>query len=79
MNAHQRQAAASNDSRRLCDDFLNSEYDTLVHSPFHGDLFWTALDRVRSQNEWRVRRDITPSIIPSVELLYLHSCDHLNT
>jgi hypothetical protein len=47
------------------------------HSPFHGDLFWTALDRVRCRNEWRVRRDITPSIVPSAELVYLHGCDNL--
>jgi hypothetical protein len=77
MNAHRRQAAASNACQQLCNDFLNSEYDTPDHSPFHGDLFWTALDRVRSRNEWRVRRDITPWIMPSAELLYLRGCDHL--
>lgn len=77
MNAHRRQAAASNACQQLCNDFLNSEYDTPDHSPFHGDLFWTALDRVRSRNEWRVRRDITPWITPSAELLYLRGCDNL--
>jgi hypothetical protein len=74
MNAHQRQVAASNDCQQLCDDFLNSEYDTPDHSPFNGDMFWTALDRVRSRNELRVRRDVTPLIMPSAELLYLHGC-----
>jgi hypothetical protein len=43
MNAHQRQAAASNNCQQLCNDFLNSEYDTPDHSPFHGDLFRNSL------------------------------------
>ncbi len=77
MNAHQRQASASNDSQRLCNTFLNSNYDTPDHSLFHGDLFWTALDRLRARNELRVCRDLTPSLVPSAELLYLRGSDSL--
>ena len=77
MNAHQRQATASNDCLRLCDDLLSSEYDPPDRSLFHGDLFWTVLDRVHARNESRVCRDVMPSIVPSAELLYLQGSDHL--
>ncbi len=77
MDADQLQAHASNDCQQLCNNLLDSEYDTPDHSLFHEELFRTVMKRARARNESRVCRDIMPSIVPSAELLYLRGSNHL--
>lgn len=71
------QATASNDCRRLCDDFLNCKYDIPNYTLFHGELFEKVLKEVDGENESMVYRDITPSLVPSAKNLYIRGSDHL--
>ncbi|KAK2756539.1 hypothetical protein FQN54_005432 [Arachnomyces sp. PD_36] len=77
MDAYPNRKAISDSCQQLCSDLLSGEYEPPESSHFHGDRFWTILQRVRTRNESRVFRDITPSIVPSAELLYAHGNCHL--
>lgn len=61
----------SDTCKKLCTTLLDSEFEPPEHSPFKEGSFWMALERVRCKNGARVLRDITPSIAPSAELLYM--------
>jgi len=80
MDANHDQATISDACQQLCNDLLSGEHEPSEHSLFQGDQFWTVLRRVRTRNEPRVFRDITPLIVPSVENLYIcgnHHLEHL--
>ena len=64
------QASISNTCQQLCATLLDGEYELPEYSLFSGDMFWTTMKRVRSRNEARVVKDVTPSIVPSPECLY---------
>ncbi|KAL9103963.1 MAG: hypothetical protein Q9163_001025 [Psora crenata] len=59
----------TDDCKQLCTTLADAQYEPPKDSLFEGDLFWKILDRVRSKNEPRVVRDISPLLIPSAELL----------
>ncbi|KAL9028148.1 MAG: hypothetical protein Q9196_003441 [Gyalolechia fulgens] len=57
------------ESQQLCEDLLNGTHDLPVNPLYHDHEFTMLLRRLRSRNETRVIRDLTPIIIPSVEHL----------
>ena len=69
MYQHLGHATISNTSKELCTTLLDAGYDPPEHALFQGDLYWIVLEMVRNRNEARVVRDITPHIVPSVEIL----------
>ena len=77
MYQHLGPATISDTCMELCATLLNADYEIPKHSLFKDDLFWMALERVRSKNEWRVVRDIMPWIVPSAELLYIYGVSNL--
>lgn len=66
------EAAISDGCKQLCTTLANATYEPPKGSLFEGDLFWKVLNAVRSRNEARVVRDISPLLIPSAELLCMH-------
>jgi len=77
MYQHLGQAIISDTCKELCATLLNGQYETPKYSLFKEEFFWMTLERVRSNNEARVLRDITPSIVPSAELLYICGASNL--
>ena len=77
MDEYQGEGAISDACQQLCNDLLSGEYETPESSIFQGDQFWAVLRRVRTRNELRIFRDITPLIVPSAELLCIRGNDHL--
>ena len=71
MNREQEQSISST-SQELCEVLLNSFFPPPSNSSFTGQSFLLTLDKLRSENEPRVQRDITPLLIPCASLLYLH-------
>ena len=69
-------------SQELCDILLNSFFPPPSNPLFRGESFLLALDELRSENEPRVQRDITPLLVPCPSLLYLNDrilqCEHLS-
>lgn len=65
------EAAISNDCKQLCATLVDATYEPPENSLFQEDLFWRVLNNVRSRNEARVVRDVSPYIVPSAELLFL--------
>ena len=60
MYYHPGETTISDSCKKLCTTLLEADYDPPEDSLFHGDFFWMTLDRVRSRNEARLVRDITP-------------------
>ena len=77
MDEYQDQATVSDACQQFCNDLLSGDYEAPEHSIFQDDQFWTVLRRVRTRNELRVFRDVTPSIVPSAELLCIRGDHHL--
>ncbi|KAL9130099.1 MAG: hypothetical protein Q9217_001615 [Psora testacea] len=71
------EAAISDDCKQLCTTLVDAKYDPPRNSLFEGNLFWKVLNGVRSRNEPRVVRDISPLLIPSVELLFMRGISEL--
>jgi hypothetical protein len=61
-------------SRALCETILLGRYDEPQYTLFPLSKFLDVCDRLRTRNEYRVFRDITPLLVPSAELLYI--CGH---
>ncbi|KAI4091146.1 MAG: hypothetical protein LQ344_004259 [Seirophora lacunosa] len=59
------------ESRRLCDDYLDGNYDLPANPLYHDVEFGKLLARLSDRNEARVVRDLTPMIMPSVEHLHI--------
>ena len=72
MQQQRGQASISNTCQQLCATLLNGEYELPEYSLFADHMFRTTMERVRVRNKARVMRDITPSIVPSPEFLYIH-------
>ena len=72
------ETAISDDCKELCTTLLEADYEPPENSLFHGDFFWVTLNRVRSRNEARVVRDITPYIVPSAEHLITRGASGLS-
>ena len=68
---HDCQTSISNESKKLCVTLLEGKNEIPENILFQGESFWTLLGKVRDRNESRVIRDITPYIVPSVELLFI--------
>ncbi|KAH8765640.1 hypothetical protein BGZ57DRAFT_943473 [Hyaloscypha finlandica] len=64
-------------SKSLCRAFLETEQTFPDDSLFHDDLFEDTCEMVRNKNEARVVRDISPLIVPSVEILAIRGAKHL--
>ncbi|KAI9780731.1 MAG: hypothetical protein M1816_002684 [Peltula sp. TS41687] len=77
MHQHLGQATISDTCKQLCATLLAGRYEGPKHSLFQGNLLGRILARVRSRNEARVLRDITPSLVPSAELLFIRGASHL--
>ncbi|KAL8924719.1 MAG: hypothetical protein Q9208_003909 [Pyrenodesmia sp. 3 TL-2023] len=61
-------------SQSLCEDLQKGNYDLPLNPLYHDDAFTVLLERLRSRNEARVLRDLTPMILPSVEHLDILGC-----
>lgn len=64
-------------TKRLCRDLLESTQTLPKDSLFDDEFFEDVCEMVRSKNEARVVRDITPLIAPSAETLVLRGAKHL--
>ena len=73
MNLFQHEATIDDDSRELCDKMLAATYEHPKDTLFRDDTFIPVLRRIQTQNEARARRDITPCLVPSAELLYINN------
>lgn len=71
------EATISNGCKQLCTILVDATYKPPQNSLFEGDFFWKVLNGVRSRNEPRVVRDISPWLIPSVELLFMRGFSNL--
>ena len=71
------EAAISDGCKELCTTLVNATYEPPQNSLFEGNLFWKVLNGVRSRNEARVVRDISPWLIPSAELLFMRGFSEL--
>lgn len=69
--------AISDGCKQLCTTLVNAKYEPPQNSLFEGNLFWKVLNGVRSRNEPRVVRDISPWLIPSAELLFMRGFPEL--
>jgi hypothetical protein len=65
---------ASEASKKLCRKMLESRYEDPMYTQFPLSKFLFVWDRLRTRNEFRVYRDITPLLVPSPELLFF--CGH---
>lgn len=71
------EADISDDCKQLCATLADAQYEPPSNSLFEKDLFWKVLNRVRSRSESRVVRDISPLLIPSVEVLFMRGISNL--
>jgi hypothetical protein len=64
-------------SRALCKSLLEAEQPLPPDSLFRDDRFENTCERLRNENEAKVVRDISPLLVPSVEVLCAHGKKHL--
>ncbi|KAH8725951.1 hypothetical protein GQ44DRAFT_795174 [Phaeosphaeriaceae sp. PMI808] len=64
-------------SKSLCQTLLQTKQTFPDDSLFHDDLFEETCEMVRNKNEAKVVRDISPLIVPSVEILAVRGAKHL--
>lgn len=65
-------------SKDTCYDLLTSAQAVPEGGLFRDDLFKETCRRVQNRNENRVIRDLTPLVVPSAEILYIHGEKHLD-
>lgn len=69
----------SKDSKNTYLSFLSSDQIISDNTLFHNNVFKQTCQRVEDRNEGRVIRDISPLIVPSVEIfLYIYGDQSLN-
>jgi hypothetical protein len=61
-------------SKALCETLLLGRYEEPQYTQFPLSKFLEVCDRLRTRNEYRIFKDITPLLVPSAELLYI--CGH---
>jgi hypothetical protein len=66
-------------SRTLCKSLLEAEQPLPPDSLFRDDRFENTCERLRNENEAKVVRDISPLLVPSVEVLCAHGKKHLES
>lgn len=66
------------ESQRLCEDLQKGNHDLPLNPLYHDNEFTVLLERLRTRNEARVLRDLTPMILPSVEHLDILGCPALS-
>lgn len=71
MQDHKGRSFLSDASKGLCESMLSARYEEPPAPPFPLSRFSEVLARVRTRNESRIFRDITPLLVPSAELLFL--------
>jgi len=69
----------SDASRALCNSLLEAEQPLPLDSLFRDDRFEDTCERLRNENEAKVVRDISPLLVPSVEVLCAHGKKHLES
>ncbi|RMD39141.1 hypothetical protein DV735_g5988, partial [Chaetothyriales sp. CBS 134920] len=57
-------------SKKLCEDMFNAEFEDPVYTLFPISQFLLIWNRLRTRNEFRINRDLTPLLVPSPELLF---------
>ena len=77
MDDYKGQVFVSEASKELGMKMLQARYGEPRYPPFQPSKFLLVLNRVRTRNETRIFRDITPFIVPSAELLFLEGQDDL--
>ena len=77
MDEYKGQVFVSEASKELGMKMLQAQYAEPRYPPFEPSKFLLVLNRVRTRNETRIFRDITPFIVPSAELLFLEGQDDL--
>jgi hypothetical protein len=65
--------------RALCKSLLEAEQPLPPDSLFRDDRFEKTCERLRNENEAKVVRDISPLLVPSVELLCAYGEEHLES
>ncbi|KAI9732743.1 MAG: hypothetical protein M1818_007477 [Claussenomyces sp. TS43310] len=65
--------------RTLCKSLLEAEQSLPPDSLFRDDRFEKTCERLRNENEAKVIRDISPLLVPSVEVLSAYGEEHLET
>ncbi|KAF4449540.1 hypothetical protein F53441_7199 [Fusarium austroafricanum] len=65
------------ESDAVISDLLSSDQIVPQNTLFQDHIFEKTYEMVRSRNEVRVTRDITPLIVPSAETLAIHGADNL--
>ena len=66
-------------SRTLCKSLLEAAQPLPPDSLFRDDRFEGTCERLRNENEAKVIRDLTPLLVPSVEVLCAHGKKHLES
>jgi hypothetical protein len=66
-------------SRALCKSLFKAEQPLPLDSLFRDDRFESTYKRLRNENKAKVVRDISPLLIPSVEVLCAYSKKHLES
>ena len=69
--------ATTKECKALCQTLLNAAQVVPHDSLFNDNLFKRVCQRVRNKNEARVVRDLSPLLVPSVEILYLRGATNL--
>ncbi|KAL8938799.1 MAG: hypothetical protein Q9216_003699 [Gyalolechia sp. 2 TL-2023] len=69
MSTNDLQLRPATDSQQLCTDFLNGNHDLPANPLYNDHEIASLLTRLNTRNEARILRDLTPMIIPSVEIL----------
>ena len=77
MDDYKGQVFVSEASKELGMKMLQARYAEPRYPPFQPSKFLLVLNRIRTRNETRIFRDITPFIVPSAELLFLEGQDGL--
>ena len=60
----------SEDSKQLCRQLLQAEHDAPLHTSYPLTEFLSVWDQIRTRNESKIFRDLTPLLMPSPELLF---------
>lgn len=66
------------DCRALCESLLRAEQALPPDSLFQDDRFEKTCERLRNENEAKVIRDLSPLLVPSVEILCAFGREHLD-
>ena len=77
MDDYKGQVLVSEASKELGMKMLQARYAEPQYPQFQPSKFLLVLNRIRTRNETRIFRDITPFIVPSAELLFLEGHDDL--